>query len=503
VVAVALLASVAWAAPEWRETGRFLLDGEPAESLDGALVAADGTVLAWGNAWDTPAAHPAVALDAIGREPDAKPSLLGERPELASLSAPDDPLRTGFFVELGADLKPKGGARFPTGLATVDAATFAADGGLITAGSARKGFDALVPPAKLRVVAPRSNDARFGKIVCRGVEMPGDVYVARWRADRRGIEWAVLLKAHRKPPETLSFGADGRLYFQSRSLYALAADGTAQDLGWAEGPAETSSRSFAAAHPSRDALLSCGWKVTSDGGRQWVGPVVEELNLAGKPRQRFYDWTGALVGCHGIGLTHPCPIVHGAWMPDGAIVVAACTRAEKVVLTADATDPTVLLKSAKDSSPIEPLPWHLTVERAPRGIHFARFDPRAAGKGVWTRLMSPDAEKHWVGELVMSGMSAAPDGRLAVCGEMDLVELFGDGVRNRAMASDSQGFVAVLAPDLTVLLRPMPLPGMLARRATLSGPDMLVAGCLVEKRKKGSTERAVKPAIGCLLKLSP
>jgi hypothetical protein len=49
----------------------------------------------------------------------------------------------------------------------------------------------------------------------------------------------------------------------------------------------------------------------------------------------------------------------------------------------------------------------------------------------------------------------------------------------------------------------MPLPGMLARRATLSGPDMLVAGCLVEKRKQGSTERAVKPAIGCLLKLSP
>lgn len=498
----ACVATGAGSAPEWRETGRLVLDGEPAEGIHGALTRPDGSILVWGNAWGTPSDPASGPLRALGTKQDPPLAPVGERPEPLSLSAPDDPTRTGFLLELGTDLKPRGGTKFATGLATLDAAIWSRDGALITAGAARRGFDSLVPSAALRVVEPRKNDPRFGPIPCRGIEMPGDVYIARWKPDRGGLEWAVLLKGHRKPPERLCLGSDGRVYLHARSLYAVTTDGAAQDLGWADGPAETVSRFFVSAHPARDALLSCGWKVTSDGGRQWVGPLVEELDLAGKPRQRFYDWTGALVGCPAIGLAHPAPITHGAWLSDGTVVVAAQTRGEECALTADATDPTTRLKSAKDSSPIGPLPWWIKLEDAPAGIHLARFDTRATDKGVWSRLMNPWAEKHGAGSIALHGISIAADNRIAICGEMDLVELLGER-QDRATVTDTAGFAAVLAPDLTMLLRPREFHGMWVAQATLSGSDLFVAGFRYEKRKAGEAQRATRPAVGCLLKLSP
>jgi hypothetical protein len=486
----------------WKETARFVLVGEPAESLDGAICRPDGSALVWGNAWGTPSDATVRTFVCVGKEPDPPLAPAGPRPEPLSLSAPDDPLRTGFLLELGADLKPKSGTRFATGLATLDAAILTSDGAVITAGAARKGFDSLVPAAALRVIGAPKNDPRFGPIPCRGIEMPGDVYVARWKPDRGGLEWAVLLKGHRKPPERLCLGTDGRIYFQAHSLYAVAADGTPSDLGWTEGPAETVSRFFAGAHPSRDALLSCGWKVTSDGGRQWVGPLVEELDLAARPRQRFYDWTGALAGCPAIGLEHPSPITHGAWMSDGSVLVAAQTRGEKCILTADATDPTKRLKSAKDASPIAPLQYWIKIENAPAGIHFARFDPRATDKGVWTRLVNPWAEKRGAGSIALHGLSVAADNRIAICGELDLVELLGER-HDRLTVTDRAGFVAVLAPDLTMLLRPREFPGLWIAQATLSGSELLVAGFQYEKGKAGDAQRTTKPAVGCLIKLSP
>jgi hypothetical protein len=488
----------------WKETARFVLDGEPAESLDGALCRPDGTALVWGNAWGTPSDASVGTFACLGTEPNPPLAPVGPKPEPLSLSAPDDPLRTGFLLELGADLKPRSGTRFATGLATVDAAILAGDGGLIAAGMARKGFEALAPPDKLRIVEPPKGDSRFGPIPCRGIEMPGDVYVARWQADRRGLEWAVLLKGHRQPPERLCPATDGRIYFLARTLYALGADGTVRDVGGFDAPSDTASRVLAGAHPTRDALLSCGWKVTRDGGREWVGPLVEDLTLAGQVRQRFYDWSGALVGGPAIDLGHPTPVARGAWMPDGAILIAAITRSEKVVLTADATDPTRGLKNAASSSPIEPLPWWIPLATAPRGIHVARFDPRAPDRGVWTRLMSPGAERSWKGDLTLCGLSAAPDGRVALYGEMDRVEPVGDPAQGRTAVVGSACFVTALAPDLEPVMPLQVLPGVWVRQATLAARDALVSGFTMEPASAaGGATNGPEPVAGCLLRLSP
>jgi hypothetical protein len=318
------------------------------------------------------------------------------------------------------------------------------------------------------------------------------------------LEWAVLLKGHRQPPERLCPASDGRLYFLARSLYALAADGTIQDVGGFDVPSDTVSRVLADAHPARDALLSCGWKVTRDGGREWVGPLVEELTLTGQVRQRFYDWSGALVGGPAFDLGHPAPAARGAWMPDGSILIAAITRSEKVVLTADATDPARRLKSAADSSPIEPLPWWMSLATAPRGIHVARFDPRATGRGMWTRLVSPGTEKYWMGNLTLFGLSAAPDGRVALYGEMDRVEPIGDPAQRRTAVVGSACFVAALAPDLTRIMPLQTVPGVWVRQATLAARDAIVSGFTMEPASAaGGATNALKPVAGCVLKLSP
>lgn len=499
-VILAVLPAIARSAGSaWRASGELVLDGGPVETLDGVLAGPEGSLVVWGNSWGAPAGPLFDKQAVLGRQKASGSGAPAEVDPLA-MEAADDPARTGFVLELGPDLTARGGVRFAGGIGTVDAAVMMADGGLVISGMAREGFGALAPAGRLKRIPPRKNDARFGPVVHRGKLMPGDVYIARLRADRKGFEWGVLLERHRKSPERLYVGADKRVYFHSRALYAVGSNGAVENLGFSDPATAELLRSFGGRHPGGDSLLTYGWRVTRDGNRDWVGPLVEVWTLDGKLRRRFYDWTGALAGSPLIGLGAPAPLTHAAWTLDDGIVVAAATRRKDVVLTADPVDPTHLLKSAGDACKVLPPAW-IPVEQLPMTINIARFDSGSGGNGICTRLAAPSySERRILAGIMLRGLDIGAENRIALHGDTDLVAETED---KRWHVSGRTSFTAVLASDLSLQLPVHVLEGVQSRDATLSGAGVVVCGFrrpVTADKKEG---RAGKQAAGYLLKLSP
>jgi len=190
----------------------------------GAL--ADGTIVAFGNAWGPqfPSTPKPIVLGKgkhLGLSPTTtvkdkkgaeKQVLSQDDPDAAGMIVCYDPALTGVRKVI----------RFDWGVATITAGLITRDGkDLIIAGRATAAFRALHAKAPIHQI---ETGAKAGGYEYAGTACTGDIYVMRLGPDGTP-QWAWILEAMGKPPEQFWTDAKGAVYFDSAGLKRIGSDG--------------------------------------------------------------------------------------------------------------------------------------------------------------------------------------------------------------------------------------------------------------------------------------
>jgi len=374
--------------PKMRLAAASFFGGAGTETFNGVLRDSDGAPIAYGNAWSGPFSIGGVEPVVLG--PDKAhglPLFSGRTPTndwphdiLPSEYHPD---RTGFLIRYSDDLSAvEHAARFGWGAATIDAAALTRDGGLVTAGIARDGFAAVAKAAGQVKHLPPRKTLYHGTVSYRDVKMSGDVYVARWRADRKGLDWVWILEKHVDPPKRLFLSADGRVVFNCRGVKWISPDGGS--LGELPFSHERDSlneyRFFAGISPRTGTFLFAGWTFSRSGGSEWWGPLVEERNVEGKVVGRYYDWSAELACQPTLGLGSRAAVMCAEYFPNGRILLGALSTGSGSVLKRHPHDIMVPARSSMALASFTPelrryrfrtSGWPARVD----GVSLACFDP--------------------------------------------------------------------------------------------------------------------------------
>jgi hypothetical protein len=411
--------------PKLRFAAATYFGGAGAESFAGVVCRGDGTAIAYGNAWGIPSSPAAAAPVVLG--PDAARDLPlfaagmpgGDWPHDALPSA-YHPNRTGFLVAYSPDLAAVTAAtRFGCGVATVDAAVLTSDGTLITAGSARQGFDALAKGAGYSHRLPPAAAAGYGTVAYGDVTLPGDVYVAAWRPDFKGFAWVWVLEKHVNPPAQLFVAGDGRVAFECRGLKVVAADGRSlQSVSLPAAAPNAEDRFLAGAGGSDGGFLFAGWTLSKSGSKEWMGPLVERRGSDGALLARYYDWRATLACQPTLELKAMAGITCAELLPNGHVLVGAPCALGRSVLERSPVD--IATPAARRGLLADEFIRHSnrSVWGAPIHWNLARFDPANPSNCTyqcWSGI-SPDGRDGAAEELTLDGLRATAPDRVAVWG---------------------------------------------------------------------------------------
>lgn len=402
--------------PKLRLSAASYFGGPGMESFSAVVCRPDGAIVACGNAWGPEFPAPSTVLGPEARRdlPLFSGGIPGDDWPYDMLPSAQHPNRTGFLVVYSADLKSATAVtRFGWGAATVDAAALTADGGLVTAGMAREGFQAVAREAAKVNRLPAGRGPRYGVASCQNIVMPGDVYVARWRDDLKGFAWVWILEKHVDPPARLFVAGDGRVVFDCRGLKSIGADGGAlTEIATPPMETESEGRFLAGVSPRNGALLVAGWTLSASGDREWLGPLVEERGAAGELRDRYYDWRASLAFQPAIDRSAAAGVTQAEYLPDGQILIGAPARGGRSVLACNPCDITAPAgrRGVLPAADMAPESYQGAL-----GVHLARFDPAHPENCAYKRWVGVSG-RETSGEMTLDGLRALNGGQTAVWG---------------------------------------------------------------------------------------
>ena len=381
--------------PKMRLAAASCFGGKGAEVFDGVVSRKDGAVIAHGSSWGPPFPSKPVGPVVLG---DGSPRGLplfdagapGNDWPHDTLPSAHHPDRTGFLVSYSGNLQTVNAVtRFGWGVATVDAAVLTTDGGLVTAGMARDGFRAVAAKAgRVKRLSPKAGP-RYGAALYRDIAMPGDVYVGRWRDDLTGFDWVWILEKHVDPPARLFAAAAGLVVFECRGVKTISADG--DSLSAVSVPSlnpQVEDRFLAGVSPRGGSLLFAGWVRSRSGSEEWLGPLVEERDGAGKFLRRYYDWRAPLAFQPTMDLVAAAGVTHADYLPNGHILVGVPSCKGRSVFERSPID--ITEPAAKRGVLADELTEWGTRARWGTPLQFstARFDPKKPSDCTYA---------HWVG----------------------------------------------------------------------------------------------------------
>jgi hypothetical protein len=388
---------------------------ESPEEFLGVTVDADDRIVAYGNSWGPPfPKHDSTRIVGADHEPWAVPLYPPgmEKGQRGKVRAPYEshPNRTGFLVTYAPDLsRIERVWRFGWGVATVSAAEYMDDGGLIIAGRATKRFDPIASAAGLTKTFPGGATDGYGGVLYEGNLQPGDCYVGKLKADGSGFEWVWLLRAHRTPPERLLKGPRGAIVFTCHTLRLLAADGT--DMRELSTPSR-GRKLLLAISPAADFVLMGGTEDDPAGtGREsWRRPLLALHGLDGAERSRYYDWPANLVGHNAFRLVADSEARSGCFFPNGDVLACVWSRGGNSVAARHPVDLQLKLKS-------EDVAADLTGADVSAMTHLVRFDPTNLARCSYAPLASCTQAR--LGGISVTYVRGARDGRLMLAGNSE------------------------------------------------------------------------------------
>jgi hypothetical protein len=278
--------------------------GPGAEEFVSVGVQPDGTLVAVGNTWGPDLKiEPAPFVlgkgewykvnEFKGGDPIfVRQTKTGVVEEAAPLD-PDYPNRAGLIVRFSADArKVLDLVRFDWGVASIESALVAPDGGILIHGRATAHFEAWAKGAPSFQTAPKPDDPKAGEYSYQKLFFPGDVYVARLSPDGRKPEWVWLLKGH-KELSKLFWGPEGSVVFKSFGVKRISGDG--KTLTPVVFKSKVGGR-FLAVNP-KDGMMLFGGDHNSGTGREpWRKPYFNGYDADGNWLWSIYDWNPGLVG---------------------------------------------------------------------------------------------------------------------------------------------------------------------------------------------------------------
>lgn len=279
------------------------------EEFVAAAAMADGTIVAFGNAYGPKFADVA-AVKVVGKgthqglkstaaDKKGQPVLRGEDPDAA-----------GTIVFFDRDMtKVLRAVRFDWGVASISTAAVARDGkAFILAGRCGPQFASLGSRIKVKKLVPqpaeetggrRRRAGMFGPYEFDSAKVDGHVYVMRISPTGDAIDWAWVFQGHRRPAETLWQDNAANVYAELNGLSRIAADGgqmvklTSKGFGGHPG--------VLAVNPADGGFIYGGDRNTNTGRQPWRSPYLYCFDRTGAKLWKLWEWTPRLCACGGGG----------------------------------------------------------------------------------------------------------------------------------------------------------------------------------------------------------
>jgi hypothetical protein len=363
---------------------------------------ADGTVIAFGNAWGPafPAA-PAPLVVGKGKRYDVPDSTTDSKGRAVFDRA--NPNVAGTIVRYSADLQRiVGVTRFDWGVASIETGLVAPDG-LLIAGRCAEGFVSAIRGAPVvRTALPaddqpaadaaatgtskkksKPKEPKFGPTTYQGAPVTGDVYVAKMTPDASRFVWVHLLQGLRTPAARLFADKGGAIVVDCNGVKRISADGrtlTAVTPNMSEGDRVK----VLAVNPADGTILHGGDRNTHTNKEPWRQPFLNLFDAAGQRLWRIWDWDPKSVGADAKKLQSDSACRAGAFAPNGDIVVGGWSDGGNSVFTRTIKDVDTPL--AKGTPGYGMSCWGM--KGANSLGYLMRFDPKTFQVKAWTLWVS-------------------------------------------------------------------------------------------------------------------
>jgi len=485
-----------WAAggEEMRVVSATYFGSADAEQFVDAGPAAGGGVVAFGNAWGPRFPSPPEAPRAVVLGPDehrgTDPFIERKNKRLPDPASPDAAGMIVFYAPGLARIDRV--VRFGWGVATIESAVVAADGGLIVSGRCSEAFRGLVPAAKV-LPLPRADaepekgkknkrrrGPQFGPYEHKGVRLTGDVYVARLSPDASRFEWAWVLEGLRTPPVELYVDRAGRVSFQCNGVKRIVDGGAAldqlSDKGWADAAA-----GLRGVDPQTGDYFMGGDRNTHTGREPWRQPYLRRHNADGTQQWSLWGWDSKRVGTDKYRLVSDSSVRDVLVASNGDLLIAGWSDGGNSVFTRQPTD---LDKPAPESAS----PFTTWGMKAANSLAWVmRLDPQTRQTKSWTRFVCyvPESFEHKrdrgaPNHASIKELTVLADGSLAMAGGaatglIQTPSAFYDHPSDGRKYGGS--YVAVWKPDLSGLRFSSYLPGYVGSADVAAvGDAVVVAG---------------------------
>jgi hypothetical protein len=305
----------------------------------------DGTLVLFGNAWG-PAFpdKPAPAVLGKGSHRGLKPTKAAPK-STAETPAPEDPDCAGFIVFSEPGLKAvRRVVKFDWGVASLTAGAALPDGkGLVVSGRCTGSFRDLKAGAGSFQIQPGGG----GAYTYEGAACPGDVYVARLAPGGAQIEWIWVIEAANDPPDRLFIDKGQNVYFDSKGLKRIDADGKA--IKALSDKTHTGTARWHFVDPEGNAYWG-GDRNTHTNKEPWRQPYLYKYNPAGERVWALWEFPPKDMGADRAGLQADSSVRGVAATADGQLLVSGWSDGGNSVFQRQATD-------WKKNCPDSPLGW--------------------------------------------------------------------------------------------------------------------------------------------------
>ncbi|MCX5684204.1 MAG: hypothetical protein NT049_11030 [Planctomycetota bacterium] len=470
--------------------------GPGAEEFVAAGGQADGTVVAFGNAWGP--AFPQTPVPVVlgkGKRCDVPDFTTDAKGKVSYDRA--NPNVAGMIVRYSPDLrKIVGVMRFDWGVASIEAGLVVPDG-LLIAGRCSEALPAAAGAAVLgKIPAPteepstdKKKEGRFGPTAYQGAPVSGDVYVAKLSPDAGRIVWVHILQGHRMPPARLLPTKGGAILFECNGIRSVSADGKSMAT-LTQNISEGDRVKLLAANPQDGAFLHGGDRNTRTNKEPWRQPFLNLFAADGQKQWTVWNWDSKSVGSDQKKLESDSACRAAAWAANGDIIVGGWSDGGNSVFTREIKDVDAPLPKG--------LPGYGMTCWGMRGAnsiaYLMRFDPKTFQMRAWTLWVAyvpqdpTDPKKGGNPNFAkISRLEVLPDGSIFWFGQAatGLVETpqawfsYADGARMGG------SYVAVFSGDFTNLIFSSYVPTCEVQGIGQAKGGLLVAGRAGAKAEGG------------------
>lgn len=481
---------------------------------------ADGSIVAFGNAWGPkfPSAPPPLVLGR-GRHHRLDP-YLNQTGQTKQQLREDDPDMAGMIVFYARDLATvRKVVRFDWGVATISAAVVLPAGrGMLISGRCT---DAFGKAARKRLkVEAEAAGKDTGPYNYGQVRSPGDVFIARLPASGDGVLWAVVLPGARTPPATLWLDYEGNAYADVHGLVRIGPNGqtvTHVDIvvRSADGSSEhkiladTGTARYLGIDPRDGSFYFGGDRNTLTGYQTWRQPYLYKFDRDGRKLWKAWEWPPGECASGGTGnglCSDSGPDIMDI-AADGSVIIGGWSNGENSVFTRQPDDldrPFNFKGFGMDASgmkgrcsPAYLLKVDPKTRKLTDGTIFRTYPPASI----------PDKRHRGVTNAIqLRDLAVAPNGAISFAGVAGagLIQTPSALNKNPGTAVGYSGeFAAIFSPDFHNLIFSSYLPGCHKVRVSAAHERVIVVSRIKRENRQDNKEQAGEYAGRILLLALP